>query len=85
LKETLFWDNSIYSKIVDEFEISPRPYKITVESSGAIKTVPSKTKDTVIEELKRSVSLSSLTTTNRQSFWVSYAQNHHGSRAFVGR
>jgi len=85
LKEILFWDNSIYSKIVDEFEISPRPYKITVESSGAIKTVPSKTKDTVIEELKRSVSLSSLTTTNRQSFWVSYAQNHHGSRAFVGR
>ena len=84
LHHNLVWDNSIYSKIVDEFEIKARSYKQT-NDDGSVNTVPSKGSDKVIEELRKSVGLPWLTTTDRQAFWVSYAQNHHGSRAFVGR
>jgi hypothetical protein len=72
----LWWDNSIFSKIVDEFADAPRKVKGLVAPKGS---------DSRIEELRKSVSDEMLTSTARQDFMISYSKEHFGSRAFDGR
>lgn len=66
----LQWDNSIFSKIVDELEDIPRTGR-----SGS---------DPRIRELRESVKNPFLTTAFRQARLVKYAKKHFGSRAYDG-
>ncbi len=65
------WDNTIFSKIVDEFEDVPR-----IEQPFA--------SDPKIKELRESVKDPFLTTLYRQARMVKYAKKHFGSRGFDG-
>lgn len=77
------WDDSIYSKIVDEFRVAPRDVTITKED-GSTESMR-KSADPVIDDVRKSVKLEMLTTKARQDFWIQYASEHFGSRAISSR
>ena len=79
----LVWDDSIYSKIVDEFRIAPRDVTINKED-GSTESMR-KSQDSVIDDIRKTVKLKMLTTVARQEFWIQYASDHFGSRAISGR
>ena len=77
--------NSIFDKIVDEFEMLGRKVNIT-PAAGAEPVLKTKSSDPAISKLRESVNpKSTLFAGNRQAIILDYAVRHFGSRAFDGR
>jgi hypothetical protein len=78
----LTWDNTLFSKIVDEFQIQKKDVKLR-NDAGEV-TDNTILQDKRIRELRQSVKNPFLTTTARQAIILDYASRHHGSRGFGG-
>lgn len=90
----LTWDNTLFSKIVDEFKMAKKTVKLRVPVSGFGVIAGISSAETVIDvpmgpdkrilELRKSVKNPFLTTEARQAIILDYARRHHGSRGFGG-
>lgn len=78
----LTWDNTLFSKIVDEFQITKKTVKLRLVT-GLVIDVPIGD-DKEILRLRKSVKNPFLTTKARQAIILDYARRHHGSRGFGG-
>lgn len=81
----LSWDDTIFSRIVDEFRLQPRSIEVTREVMGSTvtDTISQKT-DTEIVKLRKSVRDPFLTTKARQELIVAYSRKHFGARGHDG-
>jgi len=78
----LVWDDTLFSKIVDEFNIRRREVLVR-EENGDVRRLP-KISDSQIDQLRKSVKDPFLTTKARQSIILDYASRHFGSRGYGG-
>ena len=78
----LTWDNTLFSKVVDEFQIRNRTVKVR-DASGNVSDLP-KSSDSEILKLRKSVKDPFLTTKARQSILIDYSSRHFGSRGYGG-
>jgi hypothetical protein len=81
---SLTWDNSILSKVVDEFQIEGRYVSIR-QADGSVIRVAKKTGDGLVRDLRKSVKTPYLTTKGRQAIILDYASRHFGERAYGGK
>ena len=83
----LVWDDTLFSKVVDEFAISPRDVDITkkdIDGKETTVTNMNTGSNPEIVELRKSVRDPLLTTKTRQEFLIAYARRHFGARAHDG-
>lgn len=79
----LTWDNSILSKIVDEFQVESRIVGFR-QPDGSVRRLR-KFADNLIKDLRKSVKTPFLTTKGRQEIILDYASRHFGARAYGGK